>query len=508
VAGANASGADLTYDPRFERLLVEVDKLSSVTGGRPDWHVVGDGEELLLATKDLRLAAWLTLAKTHLRGWEGLSDSLTGMKALVETHWNAMFPPIARLRARANAIEWLWTQLPSVVRSLPVNAADAVACDAAEAALSSVVTELEGKLGTAMPSARDVRNALSERQRDVPRAAPAPPVAATPASQSAAQPPPAAPAATPAAPPPAPEVATIDAALDVARAWSDPLIALARQARRANPAHGWSYRLVRLGAWLTVEELPEVETADRTYMRAPRPTDQERLAELLSRGEWAELVDASEEALIESPLWLDVGRFSAFGLERLGHDAARAAVVRETVALVRRFPRLVDLKFSNGSPLASPETSVWLMRESTSNGTSKHASGSSEVDLSFLDEARTRIAAGDITGAVSDALRSARERPSASERLLAETRVAELMLHSNEIAIGRAIAEALLEHIDPVTEAWAPDAVGLCYEVFINADRISAKTEERAPDPRVEALLKRMLRFAPESALRLWQNAR
>jgi type VI secretion system protein VasJ len=305
--------------------------------------------------------------------------------------------------------------------------------------------------------------------------------------------------------PAAPEVASIDAAFDVARAWSEPLIALARQARRTDPAHGWSYRLARIGAWLTVEELPEIETADRTYIRAPRSADQERLAELLLRGEWADLVDASEEALIESPLWLDVGRFSALGLERLGHGVARAAVVRETVTLVRRFPRLVDLKFSNGSPLASPETSAWLTHESTANGGQQT---SREVDLSFLDETRTRITAGDITGAVSFALRSARERPSATERFVAETRVAELMLLSNEIAIGKAIAEALLEHIGPVTEAWAPDAVGLCYEVFINAERSSAKSEERAPDPRVEALLKRLLRFAPESALRLWQNAR
>ena len=279
-----------------------------------------------------------------------------------------------------NLIDGLWNQLPTPIAGLSVNESDGPTCDAVEAALIALTSALDTKFEGTNPSSRDVRNALAERKRNIPRPAPiaveAPPPTPTETAPSNASPSPAlsAPVGTAAAPatksdivaaqvPAATEVASLDQAMDVARNWSELLFGLARQARRAAPMSGWSYRLARTAAWLTVEGLPEIEEEDRIYVRGPRASDARTLMELLARSEWAELLDASEESLSEHPFWLDLHRFSSLALDHLGHREARAAVGREASGLVQRFPKLTALKFSSGSPLASPDTRSWFDEE-------------------------------------------------------------------------------------------------------------------------------------------------
>lgn len=535
LSAESPAGSDVTYDPRFEQIAAEIEKLSSVTGGRPDWRlIVEQGEGLLTTTsKDLRLCAWVTLAKLNVQSWTGLVGGLEGTLAVVTTYWDAIHPPLKRMRARVNLIDWLWNQLPTAIATLPTNESDGPTCDAAEAAFVALTSVLDGKLEGAGSSSRDVRNALAERKRNIPRPAPvvveAPPppeppitVFATTAVQPIApanvQPSESsAPSATTAHPatfdagavqvPTAVEAASLDQAMDIARNWSELLFGLARQARRAAPMSGWPYRLTRTAAWLTVEGLPEIEEEDRIYVRGPRATDVRALTELLSRSDWSDLLDASEESLLEHPFWLDLHRFSALALDHLGHREARAAVGREASALVQRLPKLTELKFSGGSPLASPDTRAWFEQELSAwgGGGGGRTAATEDVDTELIDQARLRIGSGDVLGGVAQALRAARELPSAKRRFRARAHVADMALTAGDAAVAKAIAEELVAEIQPSVEAWAPDDVGLCYQVFVRAERNLAAASERPPDERIESILKRLLMVDPESALRLWR---
>ena len=518
--GGPAAGSDVTYDPRFEQISAEIQKLSALSGGRPEWKLVDEQGEVIIAkaSKDLRVGAWVTLAKVQLSGWAGLADCLQGLHAMIVAHWGEMHPPLARLRARVNVFEWLWTHLPPIVAALPVAESDAAACDAAVRAFSAIGGELESRLESANPSGRELRTALLERQAALPQPTPPaePPapaqapsgeVAVTPVSVASAPPPTPAAAfdASNLAVPAAAQAENLDQAMDIARSWSEVLFGLARQARRAAPASGWPYRLARTAAWLTVESLPEIEVEDRTYVRAPRTAEQRTLTDFLTRSDWSALVDASEEALAEHPLWLDLHRYSAMALDHLGHRDARAAVGREASATVRRFPRLLDLRFSGGTPLADAETRAWFEQEMNVWGGGGAPTARDDGDAAFLEAARVRIGSGDVVGGVAQALRAARELTSARSRFRGRALVADLALTSGEADVAKAIAEELLGEIQPSAEAWAPDDVGLCYQVFIRAERNLAAAGERAPDERVESVLKRLLQVDPESALRLWR---
>ena len=121
IAGPKPSGEDVSFDPDFERVKAEVDKLGSVSSGLPDWRGVVDLSGKLLSTrsKDMRLATWLTLAKMNLAGWTGLAEGLIVLRELSTTHWDTMYPE-RRPRARANLYGWLVEHIATTLEPLPV----------------------------------------------------------------------------------------------------------------------------------------------------------------------------------------------------------------------------------------------------------------------------------------------------------------------------------------------------------------------------------------------------
>ncbi|HWL87379.1 MAG TPA: type VI secretion system ImpA family N-terminal domain-containing protein, partial [Polyangiaceae bacterium] len=138
------SGADLSYDPEFERVSSEIDKLSNLAGGSIDWMLISEDSSRMLSerTKDLRLAGWLTVAKAQREGWKGVTEGLFVTQALVDNLWDSMFPPAKRARARASLLTWLWESLEKTLMERPVGAADV---DAVKA-LESLISKLDERL--------------------------------------------------------------------------------------------------------------------------------------------------------------------------------------------------------------------------------------------------------------------------------------------------------------------------------------------------------------------------
>lgn len=79
---------------------------------------------LTTQTKDLQIAVWLTEALTRNHGFVGLRDSLTLLRRLQEDFWDTLHPEIDEgdMEGRANAIEWMESQMAVVVRTMPVTA--------------------------------------------------------------------------------------------------------------------------------------------------------------------------------------------------------------------------------------------------------------------------------------------------------------------------------------------------------------------------------------------------
>src|SRR6478752_221088 len=98
LPGPSPTGQDVSYDPDFEAIAQEIAKLTSVTGGAPHWiDVVEKGADLLeRRSKELRVAVWRAIALGQMQSWVGYAEGLLILEALVQQHWEGMFPPAKR----------------------------------------------------------------------------------------------------------------------------------------------------------------------------------------------------------------------------------------------------------------------------------------------------------------------------------------------------------------------------------------------------------------------------
>jgi type VI secretion system protein VasJ len=507
IAGALAVGPDLTYEPHLEQLAAEVAKTTSLAGETTDWHTVRSEALRILReeSKDLGVASWWVVATAHTDGWQAAAEALVVYLALVDRFWAEMHPSVKRPRGRVAFVSWVWENLAKALAPRPVGPAEREALVTFEAAASRLEQGLAPRLGEQNPGLGALRALLREKLRAIPEpaAAAVPQAAAVPSptpGQGGSPPATAVPAAI--AAPEAPTASNLDEAEAAATQYRASLSTLAHVARTTAPTSPWSYRLARVSAWLTIEGAPDLD-GGKTFVRAPRGGDRTALAELFESGAWDALRDAAEDALSEHIFWLDLHRYTATALERLGptYAAARAAVQRETAAFIARVPALPSRLFSNGTPFASPETVDWLAQEqarlapAATNGRRSQTTDSSAL----LATCEAGIAGGQVDEALATALAAAQASGSTRSRFQSRLGVARLAHRSGKDMLASAILEGLLSEVDPTLEAWEP---ALCGELL---EALAAVLRATSPEDgdRQQALFRRLLPLDPVAALRV-----
>jgi type VI secretion system protein VasJ len=523
LAGDTTVGRDLTYEPSFQSLQTEVEKANALSGASVDWRRVHDDCIRLLReeTKDLRCASWLVVATAHLEGWSSVAKSLELYRALIEAHWDAMYPAAKRVRARVGIVEWVFEGLRQIFSSRDIASVELESATATLPALRQLEDALTAKLGDASPGAGPLRSVLRDKVAIATEAFAPPPPPPPPREQAPV--PVAAPTADAALPPrptaasvegvPRPPPVTLDAAAlsidDVVRSvgpWRDGLLSLARAARSADASSPLAYRLARTSAWLVVDVLPDVEKG-RTFIRAPREGDVRELRELVDRREWSSVSDSAEAALGEHIFWLDLQRFTCAALDGLGSkfSPARKVVVAETLAFLDRIPGVESLCFKDGTPFADPETIAWL---ATERGTRTSGAGAAALDVNdpvraLLAIARTGCAQGQVKESLGQALLQAGALASARLRFRARVGLARLAAERGQKEVAIATLEPLLDEVDDTLEAWEPE---LCAAAIGESLRASAFRDAPAVDrasERQSLLFRRLLRLDPVLAMQL-----
>jgi len=488
-------GEDVRYDPLYEGLRVEIDKLTSgASQSGTDWKGVRKSSLELLATKskDLTVASYLTLALFYMEGYGGLADGLEIVLQYLEDGWDGIFP--LRPKPRAGAIQMLSERLSLYI--------GAKALEPAEVALATAVQErlqaLQKLVQERMPDAVSFVT-LNQTLREQ-LAAASPP--ATAPGEPAAEPERATLRQEDALSLPPPPAAVSAASATGAEEVTDRIRVLIPALRQADPLSPVPYRLLRALKWDLLPAPPPLDPASANpgTTRIPPPRIQQKLAleGLFAAAHWAELLRASEAAFQESTgtFWLDLQRYTAAALEGLDREAGKrpAAAIKEEVArLLARLDSLPTLFFADRkvptpgkpselmverTPFASDATRQWLdSLEAAAGGgeaapmalPAARAVEPGEAALSPADARKVQeLLAKQQPGPAFDLLQASIERaPNLRSRFRARLAAARLCLQANQAGWARSLLEELLRESEVVSfEDWEPETAVDLYQLL------------------------------------------
>ncbi|WP_162894648.1 type VI secretion system protein TssA [Rhizobium terrae] len=394
IDGAPA-GRDLRDEAEFEALDSEFRKMETGGPSAVDWKRYNTNtiDILKSRSKDIVLASRLIFGLQREESYKGLAVGITILQGMVEAHWDGLFPPPARERARAGALDWMAERLAPLVEATPPSG-DAklfalIAHDrlvAVDELLSERMRKYPAAIGPLIralrPHAREAKAELEARAAAAaaqaeaaarPNPEPTPgPVAAAPAAE----------APQPAVPAPQPQpqqrpVATVEIAeAPVGEGVERTFQALFANAMRAAsalrpsaPTDPRIYLATRFAAWGDILKAPP-DKAGRTQLPPPQKPRLAELAALKAAGNNQGLLLSAESVLASSPFFLDAQRLVTNAMQALGaeYDAARATVTGQLSAFLKRIPDLTQLSFSDGTPFADGETRSWIASEIVARG--------------------------------------------------------------------------------------------------------------------------------------------
>jgi len=533
LAGPKPAGEDLSFDPDFERVKAEIDKIGRVSSGAPDWALVATSSAQLLArTKDMRVATWFAAGRMNQGGWSGLAEGLVVLRAFVTKHWDVLYPE-RRPRARANIFAWL---TENVVASLGVpggTAPDREAIAACEVLFKELDSALSDKLGELHPGLGTVRSVMASclasapaaippaapAQRPLPQGNPAstdaapraappaiaesPPVSAGTATSGTA------PVAPPSLPPPPalPKPESLETLAETLSKCRETVLAAAALLRTKSHADAWAYALQRTAIWMNVRALPPTEESGKTYIPPPPAAMRNELEAHAAASRWLPLLRQAEPATSSYLFWLDLHRYVAVALENLGPDCEEAArIVRSTVSgLVDRFPGVPKLTFRDGTPFANAQTQSWLnaSRQGVPEAAQTALAERKAEEDKLLAAARQEVASGRVGEGIGLLLELARRAPDGRTRFDMELEAAQLALDASKATLARPILDGLVSQIETHgLDAWEPSRCVRVYAALLSALRainppiVDAKHRETS-------IIDKLCRLDPVLAVRL-----
>lgn len=522
VPGDAPAGADVRYEPQFEQLQQEIDKLSvaSATGEPIDWAKVNTLCQTILAekSKNLMVAAYLGAALVQQRGIDGFADSLAVMRGLVDSFWDGLFPPKKRKRGRINAIEWWSARMTDYLKSVDSpDAYDKPFVDDIQENLKALDSALADKLGDDAPLLHDLMEAAGRIPVKEAPAAPDTPAespesgqgagsqgasasaAASAANSATAD----APAATPApSAPPAPQDASDAEAVRKAGVqtlgdWADFVF-------KTDTANPWVYRVRRMQAWMSLRMLPPND-GGTTQIPAPDTAEASSLANMLTAGDFAGALVGAESRVPQYLFWLDLTRISAEALDGLGpsHAAAKRALEAETILFLDRLKGVEKLSFADGTPFADAQTRGWLQGLGMGQGAGGVAAAGDDPVQAAVDEARAHAAKKDMDTATTTLEEALRTSPAGRDRLrLLGGFVEVLTLSGGGAALaplaGRVVALVEEWHVGHYDPEAAVQALSTCYRAYS-----LLPAEEGAASAR--DVLERIGHLSPAAAIELAQ---
>lgn len=523
ISPENPAGEDIAYDPDFEALQAEIDKMSiasaEITG--TDWDKVVALCETILGSKckHLLVGVYCCVGLTRTGELEGFAQGANLLADLIRNFWEDMFPPKRRMRGRLNALHWLMEKLEAFFLGYEPQPLPGALLDTTQKALLDL-DEAVSQASEEAPMMRRLSQYLDRmpRQPD-PEPQPEPQTQAAPPTTAESKETPA-PAPTP-KPAPAPSPAPAAAKVKIpdvpqnadpsTEAGTEALITFAlgqldtagRAILERNPMDPRPYLYNRMAAWNTIRTLPPAQngTAEMICMDDTLP---EQIEQLIRDGELAGAVNTAESQLQSYPYWLDLNRLSAEALERMGEKGAQAldVVCRETTRFVARVPGVENISFANDIPFADAKTRTWLEENAkaatSGGGTSDPVAAEADNALSHARDLYGEQKTVEALDHLQQGLDSAGDGRAKLVWRMALTR---FLVYAERSDLASPMARALVQILDDVgLEEWDPT---LALSALSAAYQALSQTENETENALAASVLARIARLSPSQAVRL-----
>jgi type VI secretion system protein VasJ len=507
ISSDQPAGTDARYEPEFEVLQAEIDKLSSPSSTDGiDWQKVAEGSALILSekSKDLLVGSYLAVSQIHIRQIDGLSVGLTVMHDLVNEYWDTLFPPKNRMRGRIAAIEWWLEKSETALKSLTVEPQPADKIEIWKINLNRINTVLQKYLEEA-PLLRPIERFIE----GIPVRGDKKPSFETPPSakeKSEIQPVSKKHTSTSAN-----DTSEMPSALDQERLLRDALQTVRRVSDYfldENLSDPRGYRLRRIAGWAMIQTLPPVNNG-RTQIPPPIQYDTilNNLKTLKDKSNWEALARNAEERFQGALLWLDLNRFTAEAMASLGDSFKNAydAICQETSFLLFRLPGIENLSFSDGIPFADTETKQWLMSISVGGDSTMEHSVSPVREDDYMEEtiqeALSLVKKKKLEEAVTSIQREIRRSYSKKDRLLWRLGLTHVLINANKPILAMPHLELILQDINIYKlEEWDSDLALKSFKMVWNGLKIHA---DNSVKEKLDGILNCIAKLDPAEALRL-----
>ncbi len=509
ISDAEPASQSVRYEPEFEQLQAQMDRLNSLTGEVVDWRkVVELGTQILREkSKDLMVASYLALGLFETEGYAGLHAALQMYRDLVKTFWEKCHPGLKPPQARASAVQYLADKVVALTELKDGRAArhpEAAEKKAVHDCAAAVI-QLDEALNAAFtgqprtpdtgPLLRALR-ALKEKVGPLTEPAAAAPAAGGPTVAAAA----AAAAAGPSA-----GAGAIPESFATPEAAVQAVVRVAKYLFTQDQKDPRSYRLARAARLGAIRELPP----DRKIPAPPKPR-RDFFEKEATGGNWANLLLEAEGQFAVTPLWLDLQRYVALALGGLGSDYAAAAdgVILEAVALHQRLPALFERTFADGSPFADGATRAWVADKAGGMGGGGGGSGGSASNGdpvgAAMAEARKLLSQARGEDAVKRLGALLESSGSRRQRFRAQLALAGLAVDLNKLALATGLLEGLERLIDAYQlEEWEPELAARATESLYECLRKARPRPTPDDQTRLNQVFARLSRLDPAAALRL-----
>ncbi len=347
-------------------------------------------------------------------------------------YWEPMFPPVSRLPARKNSIEWVNLRLSEQVEAGGSLMADWYLLTDLDGLLKNLALLIQEKFGNESPSIAGLARSVQTRLKAT-KPPPDPSVAAAASAAAAVE-----------------GIKSESQAEELAGKISDFYI---EQSGVSLIGH----RLPRLMRWGGLENEPPNERG-KTMLPPPRPNLRIELATLVAASSWKELLGRTREVFLEDAchFWFDVQRFADLALVGLGGevDVLRMALLREFAGLLERLPTLPDLTYNDGTAFADEETRKWIdstVKPSLASGSAPSGSGSMGIDEELEEHfsAARKLSRG---GKLTDGLRLLQQGLEADgkarTRFLRRLEIAKILLQNDQPLLAVTMLDELASEVD------------------------------------------------------------